>query len=697
MANTKTVSVVFDGSSDAVDRALQSMAEHADQTGARMQVLRDQVDELGNARAAATVTVDDGDAEAKLVAFKARLSELSAQGITLNVVDGDATARIEAVKGRLDDLSGRVAVARISLAGNDEAQAKLSSIEASLDRVDRKTSSPRVNLQGVAQSEADLFALEARLDKIGQTEAKPKVDTAEAQAGLAGLKAGLIGLAPAAVEVGTVAAGALAALPVALLPLVGAIPEVKSGLTEVERITESVGARNNEVGTTIQQLISDYMAFVNSARGTQDINQMLVAGNVFWRQMASAIESVTGGLFNMGAEASPILEQIGAGAEMIAQRFNQWTTDGGAEKFFAYVEQHGPEVAHLFDEVATAVVHFGEDEAAIAPAVMPLVEALGKLLNLPGAGELIALGVTLGGIGLEVVKLGSAIDTLITKFPEMASKAVAAVSSIMSKFQDWLYADEAAQQGLTNVGASAQQMGAETSAAAGQADTAVAGVGASAQQAAGEVVTAGTEADTAISSVGAASDTTATQVGTIGMAAQEMATEVDAASAEADTSIAGIGTAAETSAGQVEALGAAEGSAGGIGGMGAAGGILGGGALGGIADLAGGGLMGLGLVGGIVGLSALDGYEVYKALNPPGPTVQQISPTAFGDWTPAPGPGQAPLSATAAQGPQITVNSPVTVQGNLDNVTQTQLQQTLAEHSTNIATSIGQMIGAPQR
>ena len=165
------------------------------------------------------LSVSDRELEAagrKVKSLKRDLQLLDEMSVDPEVgLDDDSFDRtMKSVRAQMDDFDRQVAEAALK-ADDTEAKAKIGAIQNQLIRLDKFVAEPEIDIDGLIVAENQLRTLQHQLNRIDRTHATATVRVGginEMQKDASLLLDTIVGLGPAAVTAGTVAAGGLVAL-----------------------------------------------------------------------------------------------------------------------------------------------------------------------------------------------------------------------------------------------------------------------------------------------------------------------------------------------------------------------------------------------------------------------------------------------------------------------------------------------------
>ncbi|WP_017936065.1 hypothetical protein [Nocardioides sp. Iso805N] len=184
----------------------------------------------------------------------------------------------------------------------------------------------------------------------------------------------------------------------ALLPLLPQVQRVVSGIaTEMGKLSAQAG--KGLTGDASFQRFFNYLE--TDAAPTMDA-------------FAKATGHVASGLASLTVDMAPLTRDFSGGLEHAAESFDKWAAGlnqtQGFRDFISYVQQSGPEVAHLLEAVATAFVAIAKAAAPIGSVTLPLltdmVNLIAKIADSP-LGPLIVTFVSINSaISLATLAVG---------------------------------------------------------------------------------------------------------------------------------------------------------------------------------------------------------------------------------------------------------------------------------------------------
>lgn len=215
------------------------------------------------------------------------------------------------------------------------------------------------------------------------------------------------------------------------------LPGLQTGITGllplVSVFSDAISVAGQGIGSFVQGLAK----ILTSTSGLAEVTTIVHEGSGLMQALGNATLNVVQAFLNIGSQAGPIVSALGGGIERLASDFNNWSTDGGFQKFLSYVEQHGPQVKQLFHEIGQVLGDILHSAAIDGPAITVLssgfLSLANALLRIPGLGPLVLDIAAIGAVGAKtagtVGKIASGFSDL-GKFLSTGGGLMSAIRSL---------------------------------------------------------------------------------------------------------------------------------------------------------------------------------------------------------------------------------------------------------------------------
>lgn len=201
------------------------------------------------------------------------------------------------------------------------------------------------------------------------------------------------------------------------------LPGLQTALNGLVSSTPLMGVLSGAIttaGNGIAFFAQGLEKVLTSKTGVSELNTIFKEGAGFMDHIAAAAVDLLKGFLNIGSQAGPIVSAIGKGIEDLASDFDNWSSDGGFQKFLDYVEKNGPQVKDLLKDLAGLggglFKSFAADGPVFTTVAGAFIDFANALLKIPGFGpilvDLLAVGAITAKIGGPLVKLGETIGGL---------------------------------------------------------------------------------------------------------------------------------------------------------------------------------------------------------------------------------------------------------------------------------------------
>lgn len=202
----------------------------------------------------------------------------------------------------------------------------------------------------------------------------------------------VITLAGPAVAAATGIAGGLAGMGAAgVLAIVGIKNEMDNGTATGEAYKTVLGSLKNDLDELAQTAAVGFLNDFQQAEKTVTENLAPLNSEIsnFTGLLGTGMNSVVDGVVNGLQVMNPLFVEGAQYVNQLAAGFDQWTQDGGLQKFVNYAVQELPQVVTTIDDVAKAVVAVTTDLAPAGDALLKIVSVgsgfVTWLSSLPGA------------------------------------------------------------------------------------------------------------------------------------------------------------------------------------------------------------------------------------------------------------------------------------------------------------------------
>lgn len=222
----------------------------------------------------------------------------------------------------------------------------------------------------------------------------------------------------------------------------------------------------------IATLTSGWQESIKTARETGKLKTFLQQSGVVAGQLAGIVGNVVGALFNMGKSAAPAGQELLDTFQNITQKWQDWTgsTEGQQrmKEFFdatkPVTEELGRLVANLIEFITKASEGGGGSLSGFLQTLNFLLDALNKIMGIPGAAPFLGWVLTLAGVGgalglvaAGVLRIGANLGKL-GKFTGF-TKLIDGVRGAKEAIDDELPKDKAKKEALDGVDGSASKSG----------------------------------------------------------------------------------------------------------------------------------------------------------------------------------------------------------------------------------------------
>lgn len=178
-------------------------------------------------------------------------------------------------------------------------------------------------------------------------------------------------------------------------------PGLEAGLKDLMPVLQAIEPFLLTSAKGIGQWVQDVASAMSSPQGLGAIETVLNEANTLMGDFGQAVISFGSGFANLGAQAQPIVDALGKGIDHIAASFADWTTDGGSQRFLAFIQQVGPEVVQIVENLARDFGGLAKGLGILAPIELPIINDILKFL-----GGVINANPALAGLVVQVVGLG---------------------------------------------------------------------------------------------------------------------------------------------------------------------------------------------------------------------------------------------------------------------------------------------------
>lgn len=378
--------------------------------------------------------LDISDWEAKLKEAELKARELARvdPDIRVDVDSASALAKLEAVRVAAEAVDGVSAGPRVSTAASPVsagaagkvdaltvAMAKLDAVTAGLEAAQAADNEEMrqgsilalresINMEALAAAErkAAVAAVErAAADEAG---AKASNDSSGADK----LRVSRMGLIVAAVAALIPLLGPLSAYIVGVggafggmaaagvLAVIGIRNAMKDGTAEGQKYSDGLqtlkGDLNGLAATSATAMLSSFQKAVGLIHA--DMPALNGQISVFSSMLGNIGTTVLQGVLTALRVLNPLFVQAGEYVQDLADGFQQWTSDGGLQKFATYAQQELPKVAETLGSLATAALHIIEALAPLGNATLTILTGFGNAINALPNGLLLTLAVSITGV-----------------------------------------------------------------------------------------------------------------------------------------------------------------------------------------------------------------------------------------------------------------------------------------------------------
>jgi len=371
----------------------------------------------------ALVEVDDDEAEARLLALRARLdaigrkvenprinvqgadkavADMAAVDVALDKVGGEAgaaAASVDQLKLSLDELNRKVATA-LAKVDDDEARAKLLALKVKLDEIGRKVASPRISVEGADRAVAELAAVDVALNAVGKSAGQAAEDTGMAMPSLAAINPMMAGMGAAVATAVPVVIGAATSLAAMGAAAAFAYPELKQ-VYDVMTGTAQAPA-SGPIAAVVSQL-RDLEGEAKQVASMSGVGQNLIS-----KALPAGIEMTE----NLLRDMSPLARAGAVSIDEIAKAGERVSSSSGFRGFLDDLAKQAPADTNALLGLAGSVG--GDLKAAFEAAAPHIGLTLTELAAM--AGELkgplsTAVGGTVQGVGVMADVMTGAIGT----------------------------------------------------------------------------------------------------------------------------------------------------------------------------------------------------------------------------------------------------------------------------------------------
>jgi hypothetical protein len=355
-------------------------------------------------------------------------------------LDGDATdieRKLDGIRAQLGGLD-----TSFGLHLTDETALRaLQGLRLELDQLTGPEHDVRVRLDAHAAS-AELAAFEARIAALNNN--NPAVpgggaDSGGPQLSLPSLKAAaIVGALPLVGPVAGAASGAL-------LQLAGAAGVAGLAVKGMNNEIEQGTPLGNALRVQVDGLSADLTSLEQSAAkgastgvtaGLQQLHAFMPTLNPEVQDLAThlgnAFATSTGGLLQALRVASPLLNDAGRYAELLAGKLDAAARSPEFARFIGYARQELPVVVHALTELTGSAVHLGEALAPIGSVGIAVLDGLATTLNHIPVGVLTGLAeaATAGYLAFKGYAIISGVNIALTAYAERAALAAGASEAL---------------------------------------------------------------------------------------------------------------------------------------------------------------------------------------------------------------------------------------------------------------------------
>lgn len=390
-------------------------------------------DELGDSDPTIRIGVDDADAIAKVDELSARLDGL--RGKTLNITttttsvggaragSASSAASTDAITAAETRLAAAVQASETATGRAQLAEMRLDQVRTARGRTDYQVASAEFAYsQAVQKSESAAEKAAAAEDALTAARSASAdaenigsdiVDDVSGGSGGSGgssgggesnpFTGGLYSPAGIAVAVGAVLslAGPLSAAIVGLggdfagmgaagvLAFLGIEKEMKSGSAEGVEFSQGLASLKSDLneleGTAASGILGSFQQAEQEI--TADLPNLNSQIGVFTGMLGRSGDSLLDGVLNSLTTMNPLFDQAGQYVEGLAEDFDQWTEDGGLQKFVTYAEAELPIVEKGVDGLAKGLVGAAQALTPAGNAILGLLADFGDVGSAAGKAE----------------------------------------------------------------------------------------------------------------------------------------------------------------------------------------------------------------------------------------------------------------------------------------------------------------------
>lgn len=198
----------------------------------------------------------------------------------------------------------------------------------------------------------------------------------------------------------------------------GVLPGVQDAITSLLPYLPGFKDFVGGIATTLGDLARNAGQALQSPEWKRFFDYISTTASPLLQTMATIAEDVGRGFAGIIVAFAPITDQFGAGLQGMADRFATWAdglaTNPGFQRFITYVQENGPKVVKVLENVAVFVGHV---VTALAPFAGPILDGLiafsDLLTKIPGDDlKIIAGGIILIAAAVGVFNAAMAIAAL---------------------------------------------------------------------------------------------------------------------------------------------------------------------------------------------------------------------------------------------------------------------------------------------
>ena len=200
------------------------------------------------------------------------------------------------------------------------------------------------------------------------------------------------------------------------------LPLIQTGLTDLLPFFKDLGPLIVDAAKGIGGTFDELAKFIGSKKGLAEVMTIFKEGNGFMSQMGGAAVTLFEAFTGAGAQSGGIVKALGDGIVHLVDSFAKWVSDGGFQKFLAWVKENGPSIVSDIKDLVTGVLKF---VVAVTPIGLILDKVVGYFgdfvgwliksdpLFLPVAAGIAAIALVVAALSSPIVLIVGGLTLLV--------------------------------------------------------------------------------------------------------------------------------------------------------------------------------------------------------------------------------------------------------------------------------------------